>query len=443
MNKQLMLIGLVACMAVMIAAGSAAADDALLAVSADGTSVWRYDAALQVVAPVSGMAGLGTVVYDVEPLPNGDALVASDGDSGRVALYDGALQAGGPRVMSFAGTIWKMTAVSDGDALIPISWQTHVWRYDSAGRTTALVPPGWGMGNPDWYEDSIALPDGGALVAADGAGGKLHHYDGGTKQLGPQLMSFGGTMGPMVAVGDGDALIPVSASGAEIWRFNDDTKTVPDRVGQGMGTQFYDSLGLPNGDALIASDGLGGKVVRYDSTAGTIGGAMMTFAGVVGPMAAVSDGDALIPITAGAQVWRYDAATQAVFSKVAEGAGTLFYDVEPLASGDALIASDGAGGKVVRYDGVTKTTGGSLMTFAGEISDLLALPDGDALIFAGTSGGSLWRYDAASQSVVGPVGTFMGTLFDMEVLVPEPATVGLLGLGAALACLTRRCRAAR
>ena len=79
------------------------------------------------------------------------------------------------------------------------------------------------------------------------------------------------------------------------------------------------------------------------------------------------------------------------------------------------------------------------MTFAGAIGDILALPDGDALIFAATSGGSLWRYDAASQTVAGPIGTFMGTFYDMEVMVPEPATISLLALGA-IACLRRRRR---
>lgn len=418
-------------MAVAASFATAAQADVLIGVGASGTSVWRYDSLSKTIDGTPVASSLGTQIYGILPLSSGDALISSDASGGNIIRYINSDHSTTGYLMSFAGAIYEMSAVSDGDGLVPIAGG-QVWRYDAVTQT---VPSSVASGLGNFYRNA-SLAGGDALIASDAGGGMVVRYDGSAKNTGSALMTSTGTIYDIISLPDGDALIPIA--GGQVWRYDAATQTVPAMLASGMGSTFYSNSTLTSGDALIASDASGGSVVRYDAATKAVGGALMTSAGTIYDIVSLSDGDALIPISGG-QVWRYDAGTQSVPAMVASGLGT-FYGSAALSNGDALIASDASGGLLVRYDGSTQSTGGALMTSAGTIYDIVSLPDGDALIYASTLGGSLWRYDAATQSVIGtPLGTFMGDYFTAVNVVPEPGSI-LSALGGALFMLSLRRR---
>jgi len=394
-------LGVLACIAWT---AMAAPGDALIAV---GGTVVRYDATTKTTGPAV-LTGLGTEVYDMVALSDGNALVASDGMSGKVMLYDAATNASGGMKMSYAGVVGPMAALADGDALVPIANGGQVWVYD--GATAAASLAGGGMG--DAFMDVVVLPNGDALIASNGMGGKLSRYDGTAGTTSPLPSSYMGDI-KMDVLGSGDAFGAYSAGGGA-FRYDAAAASLT-WIAVGLGDAIYDVVGLPNGDALIASNGAGGKLSRYDGTAVTVPTSWGSYMGDI-KMDVLTDGNVLGAYSAGGGAFLYDAATPGV-TWYAAGLGNAIYDVAALPNGDALIASNGGGGKISLYDNAAGTVT-QVGILGSPIVDVLALPDGDALIFVDDGTGTLYRYDGAAEALAGSVGTVMGTAYgDMIVLL--------------------------
>lgn len=94
---------------------------------------------------------------------------------------------------------------------------------------------------------------------------------------------------------------------------------------------------------------------------------------------------------------------------------------------DGSVVVGTANGDVTRYLGASETT----VSGFGTIKDILSLYDGKVVIATNDAGGYLWKY-SSDLSTYTNLGGGWGEVSDMYAVVPEPATLVILGLGGLL-----------
>lgn len=380
--------------------------------------------------------GFGTI-YDVSVLNNGrDVALGSSLDLG---------QGGGP------GTVfhYDMAAALAGGA--------------GSGQTIANT----GLGG---IYDIEGLSDGDFVVASDfdfgggGGPGSAFHYNtagvlGGGVGSGQTLLNTGlGTVGDVEALGTSTLLDGTVLSGG-LFHYTAPPSPTQTLLSNGY-VSFYDIETLSNGNAVYGTSLLSGSVYFQDVATGlaTPGTGMTRLANgfqtIYDMVVLPSETEVILGSSLNSgSIYHID------FSNVAAPVLTLLWnghntidEIEVLANGDVIVGSQvgGVGGTLYYVDVSAALAGGAGSGFTllnqgfGTFEDIEALADGNFVIGStldlgqGGGPGSIFHYDTATALAGGLgsgqtlVGTGFGSIYDIEVLVPEPATVMLLGLGGLL-----------